>query len=62
MQVVVVNQVQVGLRTSPAVFPGCMPMSVRAAVSMPAVPVTPAVSTTTVVPTASGSSRGIYSV
>ncbi len=53
-QVVVVKQVQVGLRTSAAVFPDCMPVPMRAALFMPAVPVTAAVSATTVMPTASG--------
>ncbi len=43
MQVVVVRKVQVGLRTSTAMFPGCVPMPMRSAVSMPAVPVAVAV-------------------
>ena len=60
MQVVVVNQVQVGLRTSSAVFPGCVPVPMRTAVLMPAVPVTTAMSTTAVLPTAAGlSSSGL---
>ena len=60
MQVVVVNQVQVGLRTSTAVFPGWVPLPVRTAMSLPAVPVATAVSATTVVPTATGpSSSGL---
>ena len=54
MQVVVVKQVQVGLRTSTAVFPGCLPMPVRSAMSFPAVPVTTAMSAAAVVPTAPG--------
>ena len=62
MQVVVVNQVQVGLRTSTAVFPGWMPVPMRAAMSMPTVPVTTAVSTSTVMPTASGSSGLLLAV
>ncbi len=53
-QVVVVREVQVGLRSSTAVFPGCMPMPMRAALSVPAVPVTTALCTTTVMPTATG--------
>ena len=60
MQVVVLNQVQVGLRTSTAVFPGCLSMPMRTAVSMPAVPVAPAMSTTAVLPAAAGpSSSGL---
>ena len=60
MQIVVVNLVQVGLRTLPAVFPGCMPVPMRAAVFMPTVPVAAAVSATAVVPAATGpSSSGL---
>ncbi len=53
-QVIVVNQVQVGLRTSAAVFPGCMPMTMRMALSLPIVLAMAAVSATMVVPTATG--------
>ena len=54
MQVVVVNQVQVGLRASPAVFPGWVPMPMRTAMSVPTVPVTAAMSAATVMPAAPG--------
>ena len=56
MQIVVVNLVQVGLRASPAVFPGWVPMPMRTAMLVPTVPVATAVSTATVMPAAAGPS------
>ena len=58
IQVVVVRRVQVGLRTSTAVFPVCMSMPVRAARSIPTVPVTTAMSSAGAMPTATGP-RGV---
>ena len=58
MQIVVVNLVQVGLRPSTAVFPGCLPMPMRTAMLMPAVPVATAMSAAAVMPTAAGP-RGV---
>ena len=54
-QVVVVKQVQVGLRASTALFPGCLPMPMRSAVLVPTVPVAAALSAATVMPPATGS-------
>ncbi len=59
MQVVVMNQAQVGLRASAAVFPGLVPMPMRTALSVSAVPVTTALCTTPVMPTATGPKRDI---
>ncbi len=54
MQVVVMNMLMDGLRTSTAVFPGRLSMPMRVAVSVLTVPVTTALSTAAVMPTATG--------
>ena len=53
-QVVVLNQVQVGLRASTAMFPGWMPLPMRTAMSVPADPGAIVMSVTPVKPHAPG--------
>ena len=62
IQVVVANQVRGGLLPSTAAFPVCVPMPLRTAMSMPTVPVAAAMSIAVEMPSATGPSRGIYSV